>query len=188
LNEDSAKAWIHAALRRHEKPLLRVAGAICGPTLAPDVVQDTFLRLCAQPEEEVRGHLAAWLFTVCRNRAVELTRKQGRAAELPDDIVLPSAGLQQVTAEREQLLRHALEAMEGLPAQRREVVLLKFSGELSYREIAEVTGLSLSHVGVILHEALKQVRVQLRKKGVLDCDTDPRVGEPREQAAVRSAL
>jgi RNA polymerase sigma factor (sigma-70 family) len=41
-----------------------------------------------------------------------------------------------------------------LTNQQQEVLVLKFKDELSYKEIAELTGLSASYVGVILHEGL----------------------------------
>jgi RNA polymerase sigma-70 factor (ECF subfamily) len=45
-----------------------------------------------------------------------------------------------------------------LTVQQQEVLVLKFKDELSYKEIAELTGLSVSHVGVLLHEALGALR------------------------------
>jgi len=157
--------WIYEALRRHEAPLLRYATALCGATLAPDVVQDTFLRLCRQTPEDVLDHVTPWLFRVCRNRALELKRND--RSETSPDVQVPVAPPPHASAERQQLLSLALYALDELPAKQKEVVLLKFSGELSYREISEVTGLSVSHVGVILHEALKKVRSNLRERGVL---------------------
>lgn len=187
MDDDTTEQWILGVLRRYEEPLLRYATALCGAALAPDVVQDTLLRLCRQREAEVRDHVAQWLFTVCRNRALELRRKQYGDAELDEDIAIPAARLPHATLERQQLLDHALAALQELPARRREVVVLKFSAELSYREIAEVTGLSLSNVGVILHEALKQVRERLREKGVLE-EAPRSSGElPQANSKTRSA-
>ena len=59
--------------------------------------------------------------------------------------------------------------MESLSERDREIVSLKFAGGLSYKEIADVTKLSVSHVGVILHEALKKVR-----EGVAKGERSPR--------------
>lgn len=49
--------------------------------------------------------------------------------------------------------------LERLPTNQQEVIRLKFQGGLKYREIAEVTGLSVSNVGVLLHTGLKRLRV-----------------------------
>ncbi len=178
--------WVRRALQRHEAPLLRYASSLVGPTLAADVVQDTFLRLCRQDTDEVQGHVAAWLFTVCRNRAFEMKRQQHRDVEPLEDITLTVPSTQQHSLENGQMLGHALDELAELPPKKREVIVLKFASELSYREIAEVTGLSVSHVGVILHEALAHVRKRLRQKGLLDAE--PASQEPNtKQGQLRRA-
>ena len=71
--------WIVSALARYEAPLLRYASRLLGDVdRARDVVQDTFLKLCREDPTRLDGHLAQWLFTVCRNRALDIQRKEGR--------------------------------------------------------------------------------------------------------------
>ena len=48
------------------------------------MVQDTFIRLCQQDIDKVRDNLKSWLFTVCRNRALDLLRKDKRIQPLED--------------------------------------------------------------------------------------------------------
>ncbi len=50
------------------------------------------------------------------------------------------------------------ELIQTLPEKQSELLMLKFSEGLSYREISEVTGLSSSNVGYILHHALKALK------------------------------
>ena len=60
-------------------PLTRYAARLLGdPDLARDVVQDAFVKFMAQPAAEVDGHAVEWLFTVCRNRALDVLRKEHR--------------------------------------------------------------------------------------------------------------
>ena len=54
-----------------------------------------------------------------------------------------------------------LERLATLPSNQQEIVRLKFQNGLSYREIAEVTGLSPGNVGYLLHTAISQLRKQL---------------------------
>ncbi|MEM9420291.1 MAG: sigma-70 family RNA polymerase sigma factor, partial [Planctomycetota bacterium] len=54
-----------------------------------------------------------------------------------------------------------LRRLAALPDPQQEVVRLKFQADLSYKQIAEVTGLTVSHVGVLLHQALKTLRQQM---------------------------
>src|SRR5687767_2937037 len=79
----AASQRIGDALSRYEGPLLRYARSLLGDLeRARDVVQDTFLRLCREDPARVDGHLAQWLFTVCRNRALDVQRKDGRLRPL----------------------------------------------------------------------------------------------------------
>jgi RNA polymerase sigma-70 factor (ECF subfamily) len=51
-----------------------------------------------------------------------------------------------------------LAQLQRLPQRQQEILRLKFQGGLSYKQIAEVMGLTVSHVGVLIHTALKSIR------------------------------
>ena len=71
--------FIKRALEQYESPLIHYALRLTGNLdRARDVVQDTFLKLCRQPCGSFDGNLARWLFTVCRNGAFDLLRKERR--------------------------------------------------------------------------------------------------------------
>ena len=77
--------WIREALDRHERPLVQYASRLLGdPERGRDVVQEAFLRLCDQDPAELDGHLAAWLYTVTRNRAFDILRKEKRMNPLSE--------------------------------------------------------------------------------------------------------
>lgn len=148
------RGWIADAVGRYERPLLAYVRSFLGdPERSRDVVQDVFLELLRQPRSRVESHLAAWLFTVCRRRAIDLHRKENRMSTLSVD---PPA-LVPDTSESPDAAA-VLERVAALPDRQREAVRLRFQGQLSYREIARVMGLSESHVGVLLHTALKTLR------------------------------
>ncbi|MBX3465363.1 MAG: sigma-70 family RNA polymerase sigma factor [Planctomycetes bacterium] len=152
--------WIHDVLERWEGPLLRYTRSITGDLeTARDVVQDAFLRLCAQPRERVEARVAEWLFTVCRHRALDLRRKEGRMTELPPATLAAAASAEPApTAVAEG--RDLLALVDGLPPGQAEVVRLRFQEGLSYKEIAAVTGHSVGNVGFLLHTALKGLRAR----------------------------
>jgi RNA polymerase sigma-70 factor (ECF subfamily) len=160
--------WIEAALGRYEYPLLRYAVRITGDIeTARDIVQDTFLKLCVADRTKVEGHLAAWLFTVCRNRALDLVRKEGRMGRLNDSQAVVDRSITgrpgEAAAQRE-VYELLLEAMASLPSQQQEVLRLKFQDDLSYREISQVMGKSLGTISKLLSTALCSVRDRLRTK------------------------
>ena len=53
-----------------------------------------------------------------------------------------------------------LRILEKLPPRQQEVIQLKFQNGLSYQEISEVTQLSVSHVGVLIHKGIRALREQ----------------------------
>jgi RNA polymerase sigma-70 factor (ECF subfamily) len=154
---EADQAWLAATLDRFERPLLRYAASLVGEAAAPDVVQDTFLALCRAGRERVDVRLAPWLFKVCRNRALDWVRAGRRLEPLEDDVRSPESEPWR-RVEAQQSLERVEALLATLTDKQRQAVLLKFSGGLSYREIAEVMGLSVSHVGVLLHTALGRLR------------------------------
>ena len=82
------ESWVKDAVARFEGPLLLFATRLLRDAdTARDVVQDTFLKLCASEFASIDGHLAEWLFTVCRNRALDVLRKENRMTQLHDEQV-----------------------------------------------------------------------------------------------------
>ncbi|MFV1967398.1 MAG: RNA polymerase sigma factor [Pirellulaceae bacterium] len=159
--------WIDTAVARYEGPLLRYAAQITGDLdRGRDVVQDTFLRLCHQEPSELDGHLAEWLYTVCRNRALDVRRKEKRMKTISVEEAARQQNSEpgQATAiEQQDTAQRVLQFVERLSENQREVVRLKFQNGLSYREISAVTQLSVSNVGYLLHTAIRKLRTELGK-------------------------
>jgi RNA polymerase sigma factor (sigma-70 family) len=157
--------WIEQALQRYERPLVRYTARITSdPEPARDIVQDAFLQLCRADRARVEGRLAAWLFTVCRNGAVDYRRKVGRMVDL--DCARDLAATAAESLPGEVAVRHdehtqLLRALGELPTRQQEVIRLRFQDGLSYKEISQVTGLSVSNVGYLMHVGLKAVRERL---------------------------
>ncbi|MBW2261213.1 MAG: sigma-70 family RNA polymerase sigma factor [Deltaproteobacteria bacterium] len=162
----SRAEWVSGALERYEQPLIRYACRYTGDMeLARDVVQDTFLKLCKADRAKIERGLAGWLYTVCRNRALDVRKKEGRmglikdaqAVADPDESARPSS-----VAARRQEHAMVLEALESLPGDQQEAFRLKFQDHLTYREIGQVMGKSLGTVSRLLTKALESIRGQLR--------------------------
>ena len=62
--------------------------------------------------------------------------------------------------EQEEAKGFLLRIVATLPPRQQEVIQLKFQNDLSYQEISEITKLSVSHVGVLIHTALKTLRAR----------------------------
>jgi RNA polymerase sigma factor (sigma-70 family) len=159
-NPDSS--WVPSVMADYEKPLTRYAAHITGDMEhAREVVQDTFLKLCRQKPAQIRSHLAQWLYTVCRNRALDVLRKERRMTGISDtqlQLQVHSGPEVSSAMEKEEQLTGVLSILSTLPANQQEVIRLKFQGDLSYQEISQVTSLSVSNVGFLIHTGLKTIR------------------------------
>jgi len=157
--------WLRDALERHEGPLLRYATRMVGDLeRARDVVQETFLRLCRENPAELNGRLTPWLYRVCRTRALDLQRKEGRMRELLDEAATPVVSHEPApdyAAETHDDHQSVTRWLSTLPVNQQEVVRLKFQGGLSYKEISEVTNLTVTNVGFLLHTAIKSLRMRM---------------------------
>ena len=154
--------FVERAMMDYESPLIGYAATILNdPDLARDVVQDTFIRLCQQDPAKVQDSLKSWLFTVCRNRALDLLRKDKRSQPL-DDIAwkkVAGPGLQpDEQADQQERLSQLTIYLNRLTDNQREVITLKFQQGLSYQEIHEITGLATGNIGFLIHTGLKRLR------------------------------
>src|SRR5271155_5252806 len=112
-----------------------------------------------------RGTPRAWLFSIARNAALDELRQRRRRSRYdlgedpPDDRVSADA--------LEDVERRATvgEALASLPLRERELVLLKFHGQLSNGELARALGISESNVGTRLHRALTRLREHCAQDG-----------------------
>ena len=131
---------------------------------AEDAVQDVLCRVLAGadvPGEPARRR--AWLFAAVRNRCIDHLRKEGRmSAVLELEQLRPAPPPDPaVVAETNDEAATALAALDRLPALQRDALRLRFAGGMSYQQIAEATGKTVSHVGVLIHEGLKTLRRDL---------------------------
>ncbi|MEC7277767.1 MAG: sigma-70 family RNA polymerase sigma factor [Bdellovibrionota bacterium] len=149
--------WFQTTVVSLESPLLNYTYKILS-RLAPseEVVQESFFRLWKQEFPGNFEHYPkAWLYKVCRNLALDILKKEKRMdLEGSLDEILFSPCVSETLLESSLIMQEVVK----LTVQQQEVLVLKFKDELSYKEIAELTGLSVSHVGVLLHEALGALR------------------------------
>jgi RNA polymerase sigma factor (sigma-70 family) len=156
------KAWLQQQISENESKLIRYVKSLgLDLDLARDVVQDGFLKLWEQNEKEVRGHERQWLFTVCRNRAFDLLRKQKSHDAKNKSIAREAVG--QTASPEEQMMQTSEneklnQILEVLTPSEQEVLRLKFQQDLSYKEISAITGMTVNHVGVLIHNTVAKLR------------------------------
>jgi RNA polymerase sigma-70 factor (ECF subfamily) len=163
-SHEHAENFVQTAVVDYQSPLTRYAARLVGdPDRARDIVQDTFVKLMAQPPAVVDGHLAEWLFTVCRHRALDVLRKEGRMKRFEEgemERVTAEAPRPTRSLEAEETHDALLRMIDRLPPTQQEVLRLKFQSGFSYKEISSITTHSVSHVGVLIHHAVTRLRAE----------------------------
>ncbi len=158
-----------AFLVRYEGRLLRFAMRLLGGDYhgAQDVVQETFTQVARYPDRLLAAESCHnWLLKVARNVGISRLRRTARARRHEDALrertAVPGADCTPPGAiEAEERAAGVRAAIDRLQPRHRELLLLKVQEEKSYREIAEITGLTVTNVGFLLHRAMKELSLRL---------------------------
>ncbi len=114
-----------------------------------DVIQDTFEKLWMKLEEVSALKVKSYLFTSAYHTMIDYIRKEKRYIDVNPVHMLELSGNDQYSDLGEVLER----AVQNLPEDQKAVVMLRDYEGYSYREIAEITGLSESQVKVYIYRA-----------------------------------
>lgn len=117
--------------------------------------------------DAAKGPVQGWLFGIARNAVIDWARGRGRRGEVSLDDAPEPAGLDPKLAdamERKEEKAMLLEAVAGLDERSRDIIALKFNSGLNNREIAAMTGLGESNVGIIIYRAVKKMQADIEAK------------------------
>jgi RNA polymerase sigma-70 factor (ECF subfamily) len=148
---------------RHHLPLFNFFVRLTGnPAAGEDLVQDVFVRILKyRTSYEPPGPFAVWMYQIARNAHIDHLRRRrdrdhvpldGQWAEAASPEPQPGEALE---ARRERTLIR--KALDSLPENKREVLLLSRFRNLKYREIAALQGCSEGAVKTVVHRALKDL-------------------------------
>src|SRR3954454_19970244 len=129
---------------------------------AQDIVQESFLRAVRFDDQRRQESSRAWLLQIVRNTChTWLARKRAHpsSAETLDDVAASDAAAPEQVAQRRQDAGAVRAAIERLPAEFREVIVLREIEGLAYKEIAQVTG---APVGTVMSR-LSRARERLKE-------------------------
>lgn len=129
-----------------------VAAIVGGEERAHDVVQEGFARALAKRRQFKGGSLEAWIWRIVLRQALDLRRR-------PTPLLEEAFDAELVSSESDPALA---EAIRQLPPRRRLIVFLRYFGDLSYDQIAELLEISAGTVGAALTQAHEELRRELQ--------------------------
>ncbi|MBT8396959.1 MAG: sigma-70 family RNA polymerase sigma factor [Gemmatimonadetes bacterium] len=145
--------------------LFRYCNRLTGdPDQAEDLAQEAFFRLLDRGAEGSDAGLGSWLFMVATNLVRDRSRTRETRRRILSTVPPPDTGPgPERDLERAEEIERVRKSLEVLSQRDREMLLLRQEG-FSYRELAEVAGVSHRSVGTILARALKRFADELSKE------------------------
>ena len=170
---DDKRSRFEAQVLPHLDAAYRLARWLTrSPGDADDVVQEAFLRAFRSFDSLRSADARSWLLAIVRNchlSAIEQRRRRATEPlteehEVPPDTAPEAAGPEGASIERDE--RRTLERLiAALPAEHREVIVLRELEDMSYREIAAVTSVPIGTVMSRLARARAALRVSWLEEG-----------------------
>ena len=163
MNHAERERMFEDLFQRHKAPIQRLCFAwLNGSGEVEDLFQEIMSHVWnALPNFRGEAQIGTWLYRIAVNTAL-LYRRKWRPAEPLPEVIDPSAGALQTLEDRERFdaLRRAIAVLGD---QDRLIVTLLLEG-LSYREIAEVTGLTVNYVGVKLSRIKQAIEQRMTEE------------------------
>ncbi|MBO6287375.1 MAG: sigma-70 family RNA polymerase sigma factor [Prevotella sp.] len=163
-NEELALSYVEGNNRAFDELLRRTQSelftyilcVVHDEEMANDIFQETFVKVIMRLHHgryEAKGKFAAWLVRIAHNVIMDWYRdhQQQNLVEVATDNDLSNFGGEDVLERNienayvnDQVMSDVRQLMNGLPPMQREVVYMRFFQQLSFREIAEATGVSIN--------------------------------------------
>ncbi len=143
------------------------------PEHAEDVLSETFLRVCSRKDQYCgRGSVKSWVLGIAHRLCIDIFRirsRRGKQVQLQQSLASsePSPVDRSQRNERNRII---VEAIEKLPAEQKEVVMLKVYGHLTFREISDTLRVPLNTALGRMHSATKRLALDpnLARIGMTD--------------------
>lgn len=164
-------------LERHQSKIYSyIYSMVNNADVANDIFQDTFTKVVTKLDDtyDEQGKWIAWVMRIAHNATIDYIRKQRRFVDvnansesdfdfydrLPDEGEPGSHERVEMAEDKAALMRH----IANLPVEQREVVMLRHYYELSFKEIAELTGVSINTALGRMRYALINLRKMFEKE------------------------
>ncbi|HWS53610.1 MAG TPA: sigma-70 family RNA polymerase sigma factor [Pyrinomonadaceae bacterium] len=166
-------------VRRYQRPIAAYVYRMVGDyDAALDLTQEVFIKVYGSLERyRPEFKFSTWIYRIAHNAAIDHLRRQGSARTEDLEVeteggrtyekpLASSAPTPEQLSERSERRAEIEEVVQALPPAYRELIVLRHAHDLSYDEIAEVTGLPLGTVKNRIFRAREAMRTHLVERGI----------------------
>jgi RNA polymerase sigma-70 factor, ECF subfamily len=144
---------IESLYKRYAPDVRRFVLFLSGdPVIADEITSDTFMSAWLAGERIRQPTVKSYLFAIARNLYLDLQRRQGRHAELDEQMTDKRVGAQK-HMEQSAEIRAVLAALRQLPEMDRTALLMRALDEMPYEEIAQTLGIPVVTAKVKVYRA-----------------------------------
>ena len=180
--DHTAAVALKSMMDSFQSPLLGYVTKLIGSrqSAAQDIVQEVFLRAFRKMRRDGQNSIKnprCWLFRVAHNLAMDTGRKRGRQKNMQDklmhdpvtqDNIFSRSTAADYALGRDEMYKLALQAVDELPEEQRNVVLLKIMQDMTLKQISEITGMKIGTVNYRLTQALRSLAEKMKKIGFFE--------------------
>ncbi len=172
------QSCIDALIERHKKRVYTYIFLIVkNQQLAEDIFQDTFIKVIKSLRKrkyQEKGIFVSWVIRIAHNLIIDYYRKEKHLKTYSNDDtevdIFNSQKFSDVNIEQllinDQIVQDLRTLVDDLPADQRQVILLRHYGGLSFKEIAEQTGVSINTALGRMRYALINLRKLITQKNI----------------------
>jgi RNA polymerase sigma factor (sigma-70 family) len=175
---DGSQSAIEILIRRHKnKVFTYIMLMVKNEQLAEDIFQDTFIKVIHSLKAgkyKDNGRFLSWVIRISHNLVIDHFRKEKQMSMLSNDDTVVDLFNNRKLADKniedniihEQICQDIRTLIERLPEDQKEVILLRHYGDLSFKEIADQTGVSINTALGRMRYALINLRKLIQKHDI----------------------
>lgn len=151
-----------------EKIIYFIYGFVKRTDVAEDLAQDVFVYILMNKEKyDSKYSLRTYLYTIAKSRAINYIKKESKISYLQDnEYLFTEEEIEDAVFSKEKSKQLKL-AIDRLPEPQNQLIYLVDIEELSYKEICNILGMSLSQVKTLIHRGRKKLKQILMREA--DC-------------------
>lgn len=166
LNGETEQVFKHLTQSHGQRLYVHARGMMGTHEDADDALQNALIKVWQNlPRFKGNSSFFTWMYRITTNECLNLLakRKSNKLVSFDNTHSEPYHAGHHLGPDGDEIQKRLKSALDTLPDKQRQVFLMRYQEELSYKEMAEITGTSIGALKSSYHFAMKKVEAELRK-------------------------